>query len=127
MRPWVVAGGGAEGSPSAAAKARTVVSNGISALWGLRGLDNRPLRPARFAEERLPRGHVVVPLDQRGRRPEPAYRRGIKRPHGVTNRRIVGVDEQRQARIVAVIGAAGEVDFAHRSKRKIGEIALGIQ
>src|ERR1700722_14817583 len=119
MRPWVVAGGGAEGSPSAAAKARTVVSNGIGALWGLlRAIGNRALRPARFAEERRPRGHVVVPLDQRGRRPEPAYRRGIKRPHGVTNRRIVGVDEQRQARIVAVTGAAREMDFADRRKRK---------
>jgi hypothetical protein len=32
MRPRVIAGGGVEGSPSAVAKARTVVSNGIGAL-----------------------------------------------------------------------------------------------
>jgi hypothetical protein len=32
MRPWVITGGGAEGSPSAAAKAPTVVSKDIGAL-----------------------------------------------------------------------------------------------
>src|SRR5277367_3181589 len=127
MRPWVIAGGGAEGSPSAAAKARTVVSKGIGALWGLRGLDNRALRPARFAEKRRPGGQVVVPFDQRRRRPEPTDRGRVQRPHGVANRRIVGVDEQRQARIVAVIGAAREMDLAHRGKRKIGEIKLRIE
>ena len=52
---------------------------------------------------------------------------GIKGPHGVTNRRIVGVDEQRQAGIVAVVGAAREMDFAHRLQRKVGEIAVGIE
>src|SRR5580704_17723551 len=104
MRPWVVAGGGAEGSPSAAAKARTVVSNGIGALWGLRGLDNRALRAARLAEKRRPGGHVVVPFDQRRRGPKPTDRGGVERPHSVANRRIVSVDEQRQARIVAVLG-----------------------
>src|ERR1700727_343063 len=127
MRPWVVAGGGAEGSPSATAKARTVVSNDIGALWGLRGVGNRALRPARFAEERRPGGHVVVPLDQRGRRPEPADRGRAEPPHGVATRRLVAVAEQRQARTVAVIGAACEVDFAGRRKRKVGEIKLRIE
>jgi hypothetical protein len=61
--------------------------------------------------------------------PEPADRRGVERPNpnGVANRRIVGVDEQRQARVIAVLGVAREMNFTHRLKRKIGEIAIRVE
>jgi hypothetical protein len=39
----------------------------------------------------------------------------------------VGVDEQRQARVIAVLGVAREMNFAHRLKRKIGEIAIRVE
>ena len=83
MRPRVIAGVAAEGSSSAAAKVRIVVSNGIDALSAFRGLDNGAFRPARFVEKRRPDRHVVVPLDERWRRAEPADRRGVERPDGL--------------------------------------------
>src|ERR1700691_2768779 len=115
MRPWALPGGGAEGAGSAAAETRMVVSKDIGALERFRRpIDNRALGSPCFAQKRWPSGHIVVPLDQRGRRPEPADCRGVKGPHSVANRRIVGVYEQRQAGIVAVLGAACEMDLAHR-------------
>ena len=58
---------------------------------------------------------------------EPADRCGVEGPRGVANRRIARVDEQRQARIVGILCVAREMDFAHRLKRKIGEIAIRVE
>src|ERR1700677_5066352 len=95
MRPWAIAGGGAEGAVSAAAKARIVVSKDIGALERFRRpIDNRALGSPCFAQKRWPSGHIVVPLDQRGRRPEAADCRGIKGPNGAANWLSVSDDEQ---------------------------------
>ena len=71
MRPWVIAGGGAEGSPSAAAEGADCRLKGHRRALGIFvvRIDNRALGAPCFAEKRWPIGHIVVPLDQRGRRP----------------------------------------------------------
>src|ERR1700677_2568552 len=115
MRPRAIAGGGAGGAGSAAPKARMVGSKEIRPLARFRRpIDNRALGSPCFAQKRWPSGHIVVPLDQRGRRPEAADCRGIKGPNGAANRRIMSVYEQRQAGIVGLIGATCEMDLAHR-------------
>ena len=38
----------------------------------------------------------------------------------------MGVDQERQAGVVAVLGIAREMDFADRGKRKVGEIAVRV-
>ena len=64
------------------------------------------------ASKRRPIRNVVVPFDQRRRRPDAAIARCVERPDAGANRRIVGVDQQRRAGVVFRLGIAGEMDLA---------------
>ena len=122
-------GGAAEGSPSAAAKARD------RRLKRHRARSRRGRRSqaiARSARRASPSsvgqaGRSLSHSISVGVAPSRRIAVGVERPDGVANRRIVRVDQQRQARVVRVLGVAGEMDFADRLKRKVGEIAIGIE
>lgn len=55
---------------------------------------------------------MVVALDHRGHRAEPAHGVSIKIPHRIADRVIVRIDD-----VIAVILVAGKVDLAHRRNR----------
>src|SRR5262245_24691435 len=79
-----------------------------------------------FAQQDFERRNVRVPLDERRHIAEPAYDLRIERPHIVTHRRAVRVDQDLAA-VEVVHGVTGEMDLADRTSRDVGEILARIE
>src|ERR1700722_20935773 len=103
-RPIVSIGGGRSGSANARPKASIVPLNGMTAaaLTVPRAdLSHRRLDAARFVQQHRPFRNVIVPFDQRWKRPAPSDDSAIKIPHAFAHRRIMGVDRHEKAGVVA--------------------------
>jgi hypothetical protein len=72
--------------------------------------------------EHRPLGDVAVPFDKRRDRPALADHDLEEFPYRVRDRAIMAVDQQKIALVVRLFGMPGQMDLAHISKRKIGEV-----
>ena len=80
------------------------------------------LRRGRFGLKDRPFGQVAVPFDQRWDRAHSRENKLIVFPHAIGHRRVVAVDEQRLAFVVALLRMSGEMDFPYMRQREVREI-----
>src|ERR1700720_4248096 len=84
-------------------------------------IDDR-LRSVRLRFEPGPVRKVAVPFDERRDGSALADDDVEKLPHGVSDRTVMAINEQKLALVIRLLGMAGEVDLTDVLKRKIGEI-----
>src|SRR5262245_12196228 len=79
-----------------------------------------------FAQQDFERRNVRVPLDERRHIAEPAHGLRIERPHIVTHRRAVRVDQDFAA-VKVIHSVAGKMNLADRTNRDAREILARIE